>query len=425
MSSLRWTGTALPVRDVWKLVLGGTWATNDTITLTINTRALVLTVGATVTTASIATALKEMWNGSTISGDATRSNTGNNVPEFAESTASIGATTSTTLFTMNTAGVPMTVSRTISSASGTATLTNSTVATGPNFWSDINNWDTGAIPANGDTVYIDNASVDILYGLAQSGVAPAAVYIAQSFTATIGLPEVNAAGGYHEYRATYLALAPVILQIGSGPGQGSGRIKINCGSSACALTVYNSGAALDQVPAILWKGTSASNTLTMIGGNLGVAIFGPEVATLSTVTKSGGDLVTSSGVTLSGALTQAGGTWLGASAIATSFTQIGGLAQFDGTGAVAQLTLRGGTFNYSTTGTLGGATVVSGTSLLDFSLNSVATTISAAIDIYGTAAFVNDHNKRLGSVVVDFNEGALATQVDFGLNYRLSRGATA
>ncbi len=329
--------------------------------------------------------------------------------------------------TANTAGLPFTMTATeVTAGTGTATRAAVTAATGPNHWDNTANWEGGVLPADTDILYVDNTSVSILYGLDQSAIEPAAMYVGMSFTGEIGLPEINQAGGYHEYRSQYLSLGSVILQVGLGTGNGSGRIKINSTADACALTVFATGSSADNLPAMIWKGTAVTNALVQVGGSLGVAIFGSEVATIATVTKSGGNLLTGAGVTLSGALTQAGGSWTINSAVATSLTQTGGSTVIEGTGAVAQLTLQGGSVTYNTLGTLGGATGVAGNGVLDLGGNSVGVTVSAAMDLFGTSSFINDPNKRVAALIVDGNQGANpGTQVVWGINYRLTRGAVA
>lgn len=423
MASLRWIGAALDVAQVDLITVTGTWAAADTATLTINSKDIVVTVGATVTVGAVATAIKEAINGDTITGDATQSDTGNNVPEFAELLATVNAGVVTV--TARTKGKPFTLTVTESTAgSGTAVRTASVACTGKSFWDNVDNWDSGSLPIDADTVYIDHSAVSILYGLDQSAIELAALYIGMSFTGQIGLPETND-GGYHEYRSQYLSIGPAVLQIGDGSGTGSSRIKINSTSDVCALTVFNSGFSADDLPAILWNGTNASNTLVQLGGSLGIAMYGGEVATLSTVTKSGGDLVTGSGVTLSGALSHAGGSWTINSLIDTSLTQTVGATAIYGTGNVNQLTVQGGTVAYNTTGTLGGATVVSGNGVLDFGGSSVGIIVTNPIDLYGQTAQLLDPTKRLGSVVIDLNQGATLQQLDLGLNLRVTRGAVA
>lgn len=424
MATPRWIGAALDVADVWRIVVGGTWVAGETATITVNGRDLVLTVGATVTTTAIATALKEMWNGDAITGDATRSETGNNVPEFAEATATVSSSTVT--ITMSTKGKPITITVAETSPSGTLTLTNPTVATGKNWWNNTDNWDTGVVPVSTDTVYIDNSDVSILYGLNQSAVTLTALYIAQSFTGDIGLPEVNGDGEeYHEYRDQYLRIGATTLQIGSGPGNGSGRIKINVGSVATGLLLVNSGTSADELPAVIWKGTNAANTLVQRGGSLGIAVFGAEVATLSTFSVEDGQLLLGAGVTLSGALAVNDGSVEINSLVNTSLTVLAGSVGIDGTANVNQLTVRGGTVVYNTSGTLGGATLVSGGGILDFSQDPRAVSVTNPIDVHGQTAQVLDPNKRISGLIVDLNEGATPAQLDLGLNVRLTRATPA
>ncbi len=214
----------------------------------------------------------------------------------------------------------------------------------------------------------------------------------------------------------------MILKIGRGVGNGSQRLKFNTGADPCALTLYASGTSADSLPAVLWKGTSASNSLVLIGGDLGVAVFGGEVATLATINASGGALLCGLGVTLSGALTNAGATQTFGSAIATSLVQIGGATTINGTGAVAALTVRSGSVTYNTSGTLGGTPIISGDGELDFSGNAIATTVSGTINLYGQTCFLNDVNKRLGAFSFNLNEGATLAQVNMGMNTKWTRG---
>lgn len=432
MATPRWTGAALAVFQKDSITVANTWATNDTLTVTIGTRDLVLTVGATTTTTSIAQAVVEMINGAAISGDATRSDVGSNVPEFTEVTATLFSA-SVVHVTADVAGVPFTMTVTESTVgTGTATRAAVVACTGPNFFDNADNWDTGSVPVDADTIYFDNSSVSVLYGLDQSGIEPAAVYIGLSYTGDIGLPEVND-GGYHEYRSQYLSLGPAILQVGAGTGTGSGRIKINSTADQCALTVFATGSSVETgLPALIWKGTHISNALVQVGGDVGVAVFGGETATLATINKSGGTLVCGAGVTLSGALAHAGGSMELNSAVATSLTQTAGQTSIHGTGAVAQLSIQGGTVLYNTTGTLGGNTIVGGDGVLDFSGNAIVTQVTNPIDLYGRTSLILDPNRRVWDgttakkLLVDGNNGADAgTQVAWGPDSRLQRTATA
>jgi len=59
MATRRWLGRAEAVKQKSTVTVSGTWVTGETGTLTIGGADLVLTVGTTVTTADIATAIKE------------------------------------------------------------------------------------------------------------------------------------------------------------------------------------------------------------------------------------------------------------------------------------------------------------------------------------------------------------------------------
>lgn len=166
MATKRFTGAALAEADTKTIAVSGTWGTNDTATLTINGRDLALTVGTDTTTTNIATALKEMINGDTQTGtgDHTFSETGDNVGEFAELSATSSAATVTV--TASTKGIPITMTGTVSTAStGDMTITTTNAGTGPADWSNADNWE-GAIPTGGTN---EIQVVDLASGTASGG----------------------------------------------------------------------------------------------------------------------------------------------------------------------------------------------------------------------------------------------------------------
>jgi hypothetical protein len=366
-----WIGGAEDVAQVATIVVANTWAANDTATVTCNGKSLVLTVGATVTTTAIATAIKEMINGDAITGNATRSNTGDNIPEFTEFTATVDSSTVT--ITGDTAGKPFTISVSESTAGdGSLSLTlEATAATGKNHWSNADNWSTGAVPVNSDDVVLDGrATSDILYGLAQSAVTLASFTITNGFTKKLGLPLINTDSTtetYPEYRATYLAIGATLLSI-QGEGQGSGRIKINLGSVQTAATISSRGTSLEtNIPAVLLQGTHASNVLRVTRGNIGLAFFDGESAHLATfdigfeenqagdvtvrcgdgldiadatITQSGGTLTIET-ATGSGTITQSGGV-LNVLAGAHAAITVNGTLYYNGTGTLTTLSVNGG-----------------------------------------------------------------------------------
>lgn len=185
--------------------------------------------------------------------------------------------------------------------SGVETLTVSTLvaSSGPEDWNVAANWTGNAVPVTGDDVFIQEATSSIRYGLDQSAVTLASFRQYQAYTGEIGLPTVNAAG-YYEYRPTYLAFAGVTeLLIGMGEGSGSGRTRIDLGAVESAVTVLNTGGPSEAaLPALLLKGTHASNTLLVLEGSVGVAVLATESATLLKLTQRGGEVTLGSGTTI-------------------------------------------------------------------------------------------------------------------------------
>lgn len=378
MTELIWRGGADAIAQISTITVTGTWATNDTATLTIGGYTLTLTVGTDTTTANIATALKEMFNGDaqTGTGDHTFSNTGDEIQPMNEIAATVNSSTVT--FTHATAGKPftLTVGETTAGTGSLGSVTTSTAATGPDFWSNAENWSTGSVPVSSDDVVIDGRSNwDIKYGLDQSAVALTSLTIKNSYTKTIGLPEINkdnAAENYPEYRDTYLQVQTSTLTI-EGEGTGSGRIKIDLGSAtATTMNISSRGNTAEQgIPALLILGTNASNIARVTRGDVGFAFYeggSAHLATLdvgfednqagnstvrcgdgvdltnATVTQSGGSLTIET-TTSSGTITQSGGT-LYVLAGAHAQIDVDGTLYYSGAGTLTTLNISGGTVDF-------------------------------------------------------------------------------
>ena len=229
---------------------------------------------------------------------------------------------------------------------------------GPNHWDDTANWDTGALPVGGDTVYIQNLAVDILYGLDQNAVTLAAMYVDASFTGHIGLPDYT--GTYNEYRDKFLKISVTSLFIGQGQGSGSSLLKINVGSVATTCMVHAtatpSETGLDA--AFVLRGTSASNVLRVYKGYVGVALGAGETSNLtgglyvSYESNVDGDAKVrcGSGVTLSG-VNQTGGDLTINSNMGT-VTKLAGTMTINGTATVTTLNLDGGPVYDRSAGTI-------------------------------------------------------------------------
>lgn len=169
MASNRWLGRAQAIAQVDTVTMSGAgdWVTGDTITLTINTKSLVVTVGASLTDADVAITVKEAWKNETFT-DTTASKTpadgGQDIAEHAEITATVSGDVVT--LTHDTPGTPFTLTVTeVSSGDETATEATATAATGPNHYDNPDNYDLGVLPVTGDDLFVDDSSVSILYAL--------------------------------------------------------------------------------------------------------------------------------------------------------------------------------------------------------------------------------------------------------------------
>jgi hypothetical protein len=384
MATQRWTGGALPLAQIETITIANTWAANDTLTVTCNGRDIVLTIGTTATTTQVATELAAALASTTTALGTGYSVTerGPNIAEFREfcsgDTVPV-ASGSTVVLTGKTKGKPFTISVSESTAgSGTVSTTTTRAATGPNHFDNVDNWSGGSVPVDSDDIVFDSGNVDCLYQISQSSVSPASITITQGYTGKIGLARINqddTSYPYPEYRSQYLALGTTAdgvnqaLTIGGGDGTGSSRIKIDSGSGQCTAVILNSGTPeLTGTPAILWKGTHASNTLSISKGSLGVAFYAGETATVATLnvgyrTNQAGDVTATigSGTTLT-TVNQSGGTLETNSAITTANLRGGTWSHM--AGAVTTANLDGGSCRYRATATL--TTAVVGVAELDF-----------------------------------------------------------
>lgn len=424
MATRRWRGDAPKTAQVNTLTVAGTPANGQVYSVTINGKIVSYTASGADTNDTIAAALKALLAASAI-------------PEFAEVTWTVA--TNVITGTARAPGKPFTNT---SAATGTGTLTTAIVTAngGPNVVSQAANWEGGTAPADGDDVVFDTGSTDVLYDLDQNAVTPASILVDVGFRGRIGLPETNAddaVNTYAEYREKYLRYG------NSGDAQtitvtirgGAGRIKLNTGSAQAVWNVSGTAQPLeDNVPALLLKGTHASNALNVAKGDVGVANFAGESATLAAVnvgykTNRAGDarVRLGSGVTLTNAvIVQTGGALELNSATSGTAT----ITQYDGTltlnaGAQTGLAVRGGQCIYNSSGTLGGATVVSGDGHLDFSQDLRAKSVTNPIDLYGPNARLSDPHKVVASLVVDLDETALSDNLRLGTHVRLTRGTPA
>jgi len=302
---------------------------------------------------------------------------------------------------------------------GTQTLVQASViaSTGPEFFDNIANWSTGAIPTDSDNVTFDHRAVsDLKYALSQATITPASIVITQGFEKKIGLPDINVdnfSSPYAEYRDKDLAWCDAAdalnttIDIGEGVGPGSERIRMDTNAAQVTLVVHNSGRReLNATPPILWKGTHASNSVSVYRGDLGIAFEEGEVANLVTLLSSftfsqdtDVSIVCGAGVVFAAStITQEGGDVTVASNIQTVDMTGGSLNVLAGTATT--ITMESGSLYYQSNGTLTTLKVGPGATA-DFRRDLRGRTITN-IELYASASWYDPTGTVVATNGYDF-----------------------
>lgn len=217
-------------------------------------------------------------------------------------------------------------------------------------WDYAANWSPSGVPAATDNVYLENSSQSVLSGLDQSAVALGSLNIAQSFIGSIGTA------------TAYLQIGAALVNIGYhfGPGEAAGSplLKLDLGTGAATIIVFDSGISADSTrPAIRLKYVNAATTLEVRKGEVGVAIETNEETTGASIDlgyvdniESDAKVYIGSGVTLA-ALTKKGGFCMLQSAVTTIKNYAGELIT-EGSGAITSLYAIGGNVISNSTGTI-------------------------------------------------------------------------
>jgi hypothetical protein len=221
-------------------------------------------------------------------------------------------------------------------------------ATGAQSWATTSNWSTGAIPVNGDDVYILAGSSDITSGLNQSAVALNSLTIGSGFTGTIGVAGDN--GAYLQIATATLLCIPASSSTGLLSG-GFTRFKWDAGAVTNYTAVVSAtGSAADTGRGALQiKGGTASSKLYVTNGSVDVAAKPGETGTLTELDVSGGTVVCGSGLTCP-TITQSAGT-LTVNGAVTTLTQLAGSLFTFGTGLLGTVKINGNAlFNHRPSG---------------------------------------------------------------------------
>jgi hypothetical protein len=364
-----WIGNAHGVKQIMTFTIGGTWLTADTPTWTISDKDIVVTLGANVTTAQVATALKEAWMAATrLDGtggtDATSNAGGQEFGEYSEAVATVSGSVVTIIG--KTPGNPITITAADNSAAGTITPATPQAATGPNHWDNADNWDTGTVPASDDTVILRGSSVPIWHGLPNATLECSVMHY-MSNTGDVGLPEVNArdpAKPYSEYRQRYVLFdnagggSDIAHRFGIGAGRGSRLMNFCHTLVKCSPVIYNTGTPDPNLPgtrALNIVCTVNTSTINILNGSVNFgAQFGLTPAWAS-VSQTNGDSMCLTGIHTTAGVNVLGGNMLaGQSGVLANVRIRNGSLRFQGqTGTITTLSVfETGVCNYASTATI-------------------------------------------------------------------------
>lgn len=384
MSTIRFLGTADKVAQVHTGSIDSVDGTPANNTFTVTIGGVAISQVGTTDVATTAAALVALLNASTH-------------PYFAAVTWT-NPSSGNIVGTADVAGVPFvaTLSKT---GAGTGAVTDFAVTTanaGPNVLSAAN-CSGGALPGNGDTFIIERP-IPIYWSLdALSAVTLAELRIMNT-AGRIGLNEnvftksITDAGSEvvdttkTEYRTTQLTVGATLCNVNGSVAPstivGADRTLINLGSVQSAITVFTSpGTGADGgLQPVRIKGTHASNTLDVRGGNVGIATTnGSETATVVTTSSYGG------GVTLSPSVTYTNVT-----------AHTGGVVNLNGVGSSAAITSVGGLINVTAaSGTVNEINAYTGGQVNTFggfattNMAAIGGTINTQAGNIGTAAAAN------------------------------------
>lgn len=160
--------------------------------------------------------------------------------EFTE--LAFAASGATVTATGPTDGSPFVMTVTVTST-GTATNVVTTTGTGPADVANVANYSTGALPALGDRLIVENTAGSLLYNLDTLAAVTVSIVRRGTHAGTIGLPHISRAG-YREYRPTHLAALGLTHTVETTRTDGAGAVRLRgAGATGGSLTVVGVGAS--------------------------------------------------------------------------------------------------------------------------------------------------------------------------------------
>lgn len=416
MAIKRWLGSAAAVSDVWTVSLSGT-VVSQTYTVTINAKNITFVAGSSDTVSTILVGLQAKL--SAVSP----------VPpvEFTELTYAalpIGGPYTSLVMTAATAGNPVTVSVSTSGAA-TFTISNTTVATGPTFFSAATNWSDGAVPTNNDTFVFDSGSVPCSNGL-NTGLTGCTTIVEPGYFGSIGRPFINSnnATTYAEYRTTSLTF-PSGTSTASINSPSIQRCNLAFGTSTASVRILNTSMSRPDagIPVVLISGGASTSELDITKGDVGLAFYQGTVATFPVV-KTGYasnaltdvSLLIGKSATLT-TITKNGG-YMRLQSNVTTLTQgsSGGTVDFMDSVTATTVNAYEGSINVQTSGAIGTINAYD-QATINFDLDPRAKTVTNPINVYSSSVTIKDSQKSVNSGTLSLNvNGATSVNVSHGAN---------
>lgn len=369
MASISWLGRAKKTADVWTLTVTGPVIAGELWNVVINGKTIQFEATAG-TTGNVVAGLVALLTDSDAPAEFLEA-------DWVDDDPAIVMTAKTEYH-----GVPIGVSVSTDSGTGTFVAVNTVAATGPENASATANYSGGALPSDGDSLFFGAAEYGPKYNLnALASITPALIDIAPEATYEIGLPKINKLGSYTEYRTTHMQFDGCTL-FRVRDGNTSQLLRFNfLGAVAVAAVVENTGSSSESnAPTLDLLGSEATNSLDVLAGSVGIAALSNETATWKTITQAGGTITAGPGATLGGsgsAITIGGGTFHARSACVTVTVESGGTFNLNDSATVTTLTVEtGGAVNYRSSGTITTANVKGSVNFTDDRSGRTVTTLN-------------------------------------------------
>jgi len=420
MAINQWLGTASAVAQVDTYTPGGTIEADDLFILTItgwdgSSLAVSAAAGGTAAT-DVVTALRAAW-------DVQKAISGS----LAENITATG--TGTIILTADTAGVAFKVTQSTTEAGGgaaddqTFSKASTTANGGPNDWQDTNNWTLNVPGENGasENTVISDSTVDILYGLDNTGASDPLLSLKTKMTYTGKIGHDEEAG----FEGAYLQVETAALFIGedfdNSRAAGSSRTKIDVGSTvACAITGYNASNSTDtNKPACRLKGNKSDHIIRDLRkGTYGLCFLDSETGQVDSVFQShAGNIASDSQLTIGQGVVVATIEAIGGlttvkqltGQTVTTITNGGGTLLTIGAGAITTLNIEGGTVTPASTGIITTCNATGGET--DFTASAEPRTVTT-LKVGGGATFkINEDVVTLTNKIQAFEGGRLQYRV--------------